>query len=146
MSKSSFEEVLKTKGVLYYTNVGDSMMPLIKQKSDILIIHDIEGHKIKENDVVLYKRDSGQYVLHRIIKVRKSDYVIRGDNRYSSEYGITDDHIIGIFKGRIRNNEILKVDDVEYINYVKSIRRNYFINYIKYKIGRLKRVLLNGNH
>ena len=38
MSKSTFEEELKEKGVLVYTNVGTSMRPLIRQGKDVMII------------------------------------------------------------------------------------------------------------
>ena len=84
---TSFEEIINRDGQLIYTNVGDSMQPLIRQDRDLLIIEKSEG-RLKKYDVPLYKRDSGQYVLHRILKVRKDDYVICGDNRYCKEYGL----------------------------------------------------------
>ena len=90
-----FEDVIERDGRLVYTNVGDSMRPLIRQDRDILIIEKPHG-RLKKYDVPLYKRDSGQYVLHRVLKVRPDDYVICGDNRYNKEYGITDRHIIGV--------------------------------------------------
>ena len=37
-NKSTFEEELERTGKLIYTNVGDSMMPLIRQDRDLLII------------------------------------------------------------------------------------------------------------
>ena len=98
MNKSTFEEQLIKNAELVYTNVGDSMMPLIKQGRDLVIIKPVQG-RLKKYDVPLYRRDSGQYVLHRILKVRKNDYVICGDNRWSMEYGITDRHIIGVLAG-----------------------------------------------
>ena len=94
MSNATFEEVLDRDGKLIYTNVGDSMMPLIKQGRDLLVIEKAGG-RLRKYDIPLYRRDSGQYVLHRILKVRKDDYVMCGDNRWGKEYGITDRHIIG---------------------------------------------------
>ena len=76
-----FEDIIDRDGRLIYTNVGDSMMPLIRQDRDLLIIEKPDG-RLKKYDVPLYKRDNGQYVLHRILKVREDDYVICGDNRY----------------------------------------------------------------
>ena len=73
-----FEDVIERDGRLVYTNVGDSMRPLIRQDRDILIIEKPHG-RLKKYDVPLYKRDSGQYVLHRVLKVREKDYVICGD-------------------------------------------------------------------
>lgn len=117
MNRSTFEEEIERSGKIIYTNVGDSMMPFIKQGRDILVISKAEG-KLKRYDVPLYKRDNGKYVLHRILKVRKNDYVICGDNRWSKEYGITDKHIIGVLTGVIRNGKEILVTDRKYRIYV----------------------------
>lgn len=117
MANSSFEEQLEKNGKLIYTNRGDSMMPLIKQGRDLLIIEPVHG-RLKKYDVPLYKRDSGQYVLHRIIEVRKNDYVICGDNRWLKEYGIRDRHIIGVLTAVVRNGREISVNDRNYKLYV----------------------------
>ena len=117
MNKSTFEEEIEKSGKIIYTNVGDSMMPFIRQGRDVLVISRAEG-RLKRYDVPLYKRDSGQYVLHRILKVRENDYVICGDNRWSKEYGITDRHIIGVLTGVIRNGKEIPVTDLKYRIYV----------------------------
>ncbi len=114
---STFEEEIERHGRLIYTNVGDSMMPMLRQNRDLLIIEKVQG-RLKKYDVPLYKRDSGQYVLHRILKVRKDDYVICGDNRYRREYGITDRHIIGVLTGFVRDGRTYMVTDKKYRLYV----------------------------
>lgn len=117
MHKSTFEEEIERSGKIIYTNVGDSMMPLIKQGRDVLVISKPNG-RLKRYDVPLYKRDSGQYVLHRILEVRENDYVICGDNRWKKEYGITDRHIIGVLTGMIRDGREIPVTDRKYRLYV----------------------------
>jgi hypothetical protein len=117
MIKSTFEKEIQQNGKLIYTNVGDSMMPLLRQNRDLMIIEKPNG-RLKKYDVPLYKRDSGQYVLHRILKVRKDDYVICGDNRWQREYGITDRHIIGVLTGIIRDGKTISVRDKKYRMYV----------------------------
>lgn len=117
MSKSSFEEVLEKYGRLVYTNSGDSMLPFIHEKRDILIIEKPSG-RLKKYDVPLYRRDSGQYVLHRILKVRENDYVICGDNRINKEYGITDRHIIGVLTAVNRNGKMIYNNNRLYRLYV----------------------------
>ena len=117
MSKSTFEEEIRRKGKLVYTNVGDSMEPLIRQGRDILIISAVSG-RLKKYDVPLYKRDSGQYVLHRMMKVRADEYVICGDNRWQREYGISDRHIIGVLSGIVRDGKEISVNDKRYRLYV----------------------------
>lgn len=117
MNKSTFEEEIDKRGKLIYTNVGNSMMPMLKEKRDLIIIEKVQG-RCKKYDVPLYKRDTGQYVLHRILKVREKDYVICGDNRYCREYGITDRNIIGVLTGFVRKGKTYSVNDRSYKLYV----------------------------
>ena len=117
MNETTFEDEINENGKLIYTNKGCSMMPLIKQNRDILIIEKPTG-KLKKYDVPLYKRDSGQYILHRILKVRENDYVICGDHCWAKEYGITDKHIIGVLTGIVRNGKEVSVTDFKYRCYV----------------------------
>lgn len=112
MNKAKFEDIIREKGVLVYTNVGDSMYPLIHE-GDLLVIRSVT-RPLKKYDIPLYKRDSGQYVLHRIVQVRKNDYLLCGDNRHSIESGITDRHIIGVLTAVVRNGETISVDDKRY--------------------------------
>ncbi len=111
MSKSTFQEELNKHGQIIYKNVGDSMKPLICEGKDLLVIKKAEG-RLKKYDIPLYKRDNGQYVLHRILKVQDNDYVICGDNRWMREYGITDRHIIGVLTAIIRNGKEISVDSL----------------------------------
>lgn len=114
---TKFEDVIERDGRLIYTCIGDSMYPLIRQSRDLLVIEKPNG-RLKKYAVPLYKRDNGQYVLHRIIKVRNGDYVICGDNRYCKEYGITDRHIIGVLTAVVRNGKEISMTDWRYLLYV----------------------------
>ncbi len=110
MNRHSFEEILARDGRLVYTNVGDSMVPLIRQGRDLIVIESASG-RLKKYDVPLYRRDNGQYVLHRILKVREKDYVICGDNRWRREYGIDDRHVIGVLRTVIRDGKEVSMAD-----------------------------------
>ena len=51
---SSFEELLKRDGKLVYTNVGVSMMPLLRQHRDVMVIARVpEGERLKKYDAQL---------------------------------------------------------------------------------------------
>ena len=141
-----FEDVIERDGRLIYTNVGDSMRPLIRQDRDILIIEKPNG-RLKKYDVPLYKRNSGQYVLHRVLKVRPNDYVICGDNRYSKEYGITDRHIIGVLTAVVCDGKEMPITDWRYLIYVHLwcdffpirafiLKAKYFPKWLKRKLKR----------
>ena len=94
--KKTIEEYINENGSLVYTNVGVSMMPLLRQGKDVFTIRKKGPERCKVGDVVLYKRPPSSYVLHRIIEVKDDSYVIMGDNCVSKEYGIKDSDIIGI--------------------------------------------------
>lgn len=105
----SFEEILQQQGKLVYTNVGISMMPLLRQHRDLLIIAPKPEGRLHMWDVPLYRRDNGQYVMHRVLWVRQNDYVMCGDNQWRPEFGITDRHIVGVLEAVNRDGKLLPV-------------------------------------
>ena len=131
---STIEAEIEKHGTGIFTNVGDSMMPLLRQRRDIIHISKVEG-RLKKYDVPLYKRDNGQYVLHRILKVRENEYVICGDKRTGMEEGITDRHIIGVMTGVSRDGKFLSVNDKKYKLYVMlwGGRKSYRIFLLRVK-------------
>ena len=50
---------------------GGSMLPLIVQGRDSVYIKKPEG-RLKKYDIAFFKRDSGECILHRVIKVKKN--------------------------------------------------------------------------
>ena len=110
---SSFREQLAEHGKIIYTNVGTSMMPLLRQNRDVMIIERPAG-RMKKYDCPLYIRRDGMHVLHRVLKVRKNDYVICGDHCTKKEYGITDDDIIGVLTGIIRDGKEIDFNSFSY--------------------------------
>ena len=111
---SNYEEYLERYGSLTYTNVGVSMLPLLRQGKDMFILKKKENKRCQVGDVVLYRRPPSAYVLHRVIQVREQDYVILGDNCVGKEYGITDKDILGVMTGFIRNGKEHSVNEKGY--------------------------------
>lgn len=129
MNKRTFEEIIEEQGKLIYTNVGDSMFPFI-QPRDLLVIQKL-NRPPEKYDVPLYTRESGQYVLHRIVKINGDEYYLRGDNRVFTERGIYDRHIIGVLTDIIRDGETIPLDAPRFRSYVKRLPFRYFYNRIK---------------
>ena len=101
----TYEEYLERYPRLVRTNVGVSMLPLLRQGRDLFIVEKRGPDRMRVGDVVLYRRPPNQYVLHRIVKVRERDYVILGDNCVNREYGITDEDILGVLTGFVREGK-----------------------------------------
>ena len=135
MMTKKFEDIINEQGQLVYTNVGDSMYPLIKPR-DLLVIKKVT-QPLKKNDIPLYKRDSGQYVLHRIVKIKNGEYFICGDNRSHIERGIFDRHIIGVLTDIVRDGWTIPVNSNEFKSYVKLLPLRRSIIRIKNKGGLL---------
>ena len=92
-SPCKFEEVLEKDKELFFTNVGYSMYPLIKQREDIL--HIVTSSSYKKGDIVLYKSDIDHYVLHRILKIKKDKIICAGDYNYFKDKPIKFEQILG---------------------------------------------------
>ena len=127
MYKSSIEEELNSKGELVYTNVGDSMSPLIRPEGDIIIIKKCSG-RLKKYDIPLYKRANGKYILHRVMKVRKDGtYIMCGDNRWRREKGIKDENVLGILSSVVRNGKENDLCGFRYSLYLFFWCRLYYL-------------------
>lgn len=114
MNKTTYEQELAQKGFLLYTTVGRSMRPFLRSGEDLMRIQARGEARLKAGDVVLYRRKSGRYVLHRIVKVRKEDYVLCGDNCWQLEPGIRDDQILGKLTAVIRQGRVQVVNNFGY--------------------------------
>ena len=92
-SQIKFEEVLEKDGELFFTNVGYSMYPLIKEREDIL--HIVKTSDYKRGDIILFKSNVEHYVLHRILKIKKDKIITAGDYNYFKDQPITPDQVLG---------------------------------------------------
>ena len=91
----SFERVLDLEGVVVYRVEGVSMRPMLRMDRDIVVIRKPNG-RLQKYDVALYRRQTGNYVLHRVVRVLEDGYIIRGDNCFRDETDITDAQIVGV--------------------------------------------------
>lgn len=112
----TFEDLLEKDGFIVYTNVGCSMMPLLRQKQDIIEISKLDKHP-KKYDVILYKRRD-RYILHRVLRVLPEGYIIAGDHNTYIETDVTDDMILGVMNRVVRNGKAITPDNFWYKIYV----------------------------
>lgn len=117
--KTTFEAELEHRGTIVFTNVGTSMMPLLRQNRDLMIIQKKGPGRCQKYDAVLYKRPSdGRYILHRILKVKPDGYIIAGDNNSFLDPDVTDQHILGVLTAVVRDGKTIPVTDPRYLRYV----------------------------
>ena len=92
----SIEQYLDENGSLTYSNVGVSMMPMLKQGRDLFTVRKKGAERARKYDVVLFKRPPDKYVLHRVVKVRPEGYDILGDNCASRERNVPEARVLGV--------------------------------------------------
>lgn len=97
----TFEQELDRHGTIVFTNVGVSMMPLLRQGRDLMVIQKRPSERLKKLDAVLFKRPNGQYILHRIIRVLPDGYFIVGDNCIGGEY-VGEEQVLGVLTEVVR--------------------------------------------
>lgn len=114
----TFEQELDRHGSIVFTNVGVSMMPLIRQGKDLMVIEKRPSERLKRLDAVLFKRPNGQYILHRIIRVLPDGYFIVGDNCIGGEY-VREEQVLGILTAVVRDGKQVSMDDFGYRVYVR---------------------------
>lgn len=95
-------EKLDAGGSVTFTPNGTSMLPMLRDGEDVVVLSKPKG-RLHLFDVALYRRDNGQYVLHRVIDFcRDGSYVMCGDNQFAKEKGIRDDQVIAVMTGFCR--------------------------------------------
>lgn len=106
-------EQLESGGTVKFKPYGTSMLPLLRQGKDEVLLKKAD-RKLKKYDIVFYRRAGGQLVLHRLVKISNRQYIFRGDHQFQYEYGITDDNVIGIAHSIFRNGREIKSGSLEF--------------------------------
>lgn len=105
------EDIIEKSGFYCAPVHGMSMYPLLKNHKDSVCISKPEN--LKKYDVVLFRRNSSQLVLHRILKLTPDTAIVCGDNEYTKEI-IQRKQIIGKMTEFCRNGKTIKVSDFRY--------------------------------
>ncbi|MBQ9758116.1 MAG: S24/S26 family peptidase [Clostridia bacterium] len=131
------EEKLKMGGKVTFKPHGISMLPLIRQGKDSVVLEKFDG-KVALGDVVFFKRPNGQFVLHRVIEKSKNGYTLCGDNQWQKERGVREDWIIGTMTGLLRDGVYAELDCDQYKAYVKRLKYKRVVLLVRHKARRLK--------
>ncbi len=120
------EEKLKNGGEVKFMPKGVSMLPLIRQGFDSVIIRTKEK-PLGRGDIIFYRRPDGQFVIHRIVGKNKKGYILCGDNQFKKEYGVEESWIIGVVARVRRDNRDIPCGDQKqkmYTMFALPFRRN----------------------
>ena len=96
---------------------GTSMLPMIREGVDSVVLSKLP-EKPEKYDVILYQRENGQYVLHRLVKAGET-YTFIGDNQFNKEKGIKHEQLIARVSSFYRGKKKISVDKLSYRLYCR---------------------------
>lgn len=141
---NNYRDVLNEKGFLVTSIVGNSMMPLLREDKDTVLIKP-KTRVLKKYDVVLFQRENKKYVLHRIIKIKNNNLIICGDNRIHKDYDIHSEDIIGIMEGYYKKEKFISINSFWYKVYCHLLWLNRIFVLIKFIVMKIFRKRGNQN-
>lgn len=89
---------------------GYSMTPFLLHGRDTVYLSKVK-EPLKRGDMVLYRRDSGAYILHRVYRVEGETCTMVGDAQTQLEPGIRKDQILARVAAVRRKGKLLKKGD-----------------------------------
>lgn len=131
------EETLLSGGRVKLIAAGRSMEPVIVNGQDVVIIVKAQN-PLKKDDIVLFKRNNGNLVLHRIIALDDNRVTLRGDSQWTTET-VDKSRVMGILEAIERNGKIIPAESIYFKKYnviLPAVRWNRrIINSIKIRLG-----------
>ena len=132
-----FAELIKEGKAVKFTVVGDSMYPMLRTKTDCVLLEKAE--KLKKYDIPFYKRGNGEYILHRIVKVDGGVFSCAGDNETKIENPVYSHQVIGKVSGFYRNGKFISCKNILYRLYTFLWINFKFVRPVIFLIIKLRR-------
>ena len=86
---------------------GNSMSPFLVHGRDTVFLSKITRHP-KKGDMIFYRRQNGQYVLHRICRVHPDSFDLVGDAQTFIETGIRPEQVLAVVNTVRRKGRLLE--------------------------------------
>ena len=130
------EEQLESGGVTVFKIHGTSMKPMMQDRADSVRIKK-PTDDIKKYDIIFYRRNDGQFVLHRVVGIKNNDFICRGDNQIIDEFPVRHENIIGIVTDYTKNGEFKSMDSLS-----QKIYSRFWVNTVIFRKMKRKLFLL----
>lgn len=96
---------------------GTSMLPMLRYGMDTVVLSPVP-ERLRKYDIPFYRRDNGQFVLHRIVAVGDA-YTCIGDNQFELEHGVRQDQVIAVVTSFNRGGREISVTNLGYRCYCR---------------------------
>lgn len=108
---------METAGSAVLHVTGYSMMPMLRHKQDSVVLS-LMTESPKKGDLMLYRRENGAYILHRILKKKPEHYICCGDNQFQKET-VKESQMLAVVTAFTRKGKKISIDSKGYRLYVK---------------------------
>ncbi len=135
----TIKEVLaKGESFFLYPN-GKSMLPTLRAGKDAVFLSPVG--KIKKGDMLLYRRQGGAFVLHRVVGLASDGtLVMRGDNQYYDEKGITREQVIAAVYRYVRGTKEIDCSSLSHRAYLGWRSLSYPLRRFCFRaVGKIRR-------
>ena len=107
---SVLREIAEEGKVVSMLIAGSSMAPFLCHNRDYIYFTKPE-RELRRGDMVFYQRDSGQYVMHRIYRVKHEGYYMVGDAQTQIEGPLRRDQIFAVITQVKRDGKMIRPGD-----------------------------------
>lgn len=120
---------------------GSSMNPFLVHYRDTIFFKKPD-RPLRRGDMVFYQRESGQYVMHRILRVKKDGLYIVGDAQTEIEGPVRPEQVFAIITRVVRKGKTISPGDFwwEFFEHVwlcfVPVRRVIMVIYARLSRGR----------
>lgn len=104
----NIEQCLREIGFAVVPITGTSMWPLLKEGESQVQVMARGRQQLRKGDIVLYHREDGTLILHRILKAAADGtYLVCGDHQWKLEEQIREEQILAVAQGIYRNGRYI---------------------------------------
>lgn len=96
---------------------GNSMRPLWRHARDSALLRSCDVYSLKKGDIALYRRATGQVVLHRIVRVNADSYHMCGDAQSVLERHVPKAHVLAVVAAFTRKGRDYRCDQLPHRAY-----------------------------
>ena len=129
------EEKIASGGEVSIPVTGMSMYPTLREKSDYAVLSN-PGEHLKKGDIPFYRRENGQFVLHRIVGENEDGYILCGDNQSEKEYGVKHSQVIAVLTAVERDGVKIPIDSKKLWRYNTFHKPIHFVRATYYNVIR----------
>ena len=92
---------------------GNSMYPTLRHRQDAVNLVPVT-RDLKRGDLILYRRENGQFILHRIVsKPKNGQFICCGDNQWEKE-PVNRQQVVALVNGFVRGGKSCAETDRTY--------------------------------